>query len=215
MLTKYKLVIFDWDGTVMDSVGRIVSSLDAAARLTGGLPILSADELKQMIGLSLDKGYEFLYPEAMLDKRDAWKAHYAQQFRVDNQTPTALYPGVRETLVRLKDDDFLLAVATGKSRVGLDRAMSETNIEDFFVETRTADQTASKPDPLMIHSLLEALDIRPEEAVMVGDTSHDMMLAKNAGIDAIAITWGVHDADTLQAFTPVAVVSDIESLLSI
>ncbi|KXF81809.1 phosphoglycolate phosphatase [Enterovibrio coralii] len=199
----------------MDSVGRIVSSLDEAARLTGGLPTLSGDELKQMIGLSLDKGYEFLYPDVSLDKRDTWKAHYAQQFREDNPTPAALYPNVFETLNKLKEAGYLLAIATGKSRVGLDRAMDETGTAELFVGTRTADQTASKPDPLMIHELLDSLGITAADAVMVGDTSHDMLLANNAGVDAIAITWGVHDKETLSAYRPVAVIDNIESLLSI
>ncbi|WP_028024184.1 HAD-IA family hydrolase [Enterovibrio calviensis] len=213
MLTNYKLVIFDWDGTVMDSVARIVSSLDEAARLTGGLPELSFDELKQMIGLSLDKGYSYLYPDAPIEKRDMWKKHYGEQFRELNTTSHSLYDGVMDVLTTLKTRGHLLSVATGKSRPGLDRAIQETKTEHLFIATRTADQTASKPDPLMILSLLGELDIEPHEAVMVGDTSHDMLLAKNAGVDAIGITWGVHDESVLSEYAPIAVIASLDALL--
>lgn len=213
MLANYKLVIFDWDGTVMDSVARIVSSLEAAARLTAGLPELSGDELKQMIGLSLDKGYEFLYPDAPLEKLEEWKCHYGQQFRVDNDTPIDLYPSTFAFLETLKQRGHLLAVATGKSRPGLDKAIADTGTSAFFVATRTADETASKPDPLMINELLVQLGVEAKDAVMVGDTTHDMHLAQNAGVDAIGITWGVHDRTTLAAYHPVAIVDSLEALL--
>lgn len=213
MLTDYKLVIFDWDGTVMDSVARIVSSLEEAARLTGGLPLLSGDELKQMIGLSLDHGFEFLYPGVPLDKRGTWKAHYGQQFRVDNTTPIDMYAGAKACLSELKHRGHLLAVATGKSGPGLDKAITDTQTSHLFNATRTADVTASKPDPLMIHEILSELGIEAKDAVMVGDTTHDMHLAQNAGVDAIGITWGVHDRDTLNRFSPVAVIDRLDELL--
>ncbi|WP_394210028.1 HAD family hydrolase [Enterovibrio calviensis] len=213
MLTNYKLVIFDWDGTVMDSVARIVSSLKEAARLTGGLPELSADELKQMIGLSLDKGYCYLYPNAPLDKLDEWKKHYGEQFRDFNTTPHALYDGVVDVLTALKEKGYVLAVATGKSRIGLDRVMLETDTGHFFAATRTADLTASKPDPLMILELLDELNVQPHEAIMVGDTSHDMLLAQQAGVDAIGITWGVHDEAVLSDYSPVAIIASLDALI--
>ncbi|MEZ8080234.1 HAD family hydrolase [Enterovibrio norvegicus] len=216
MLKQYKLVIFDWDGTVMDSVARIVSCLEEAARLTGGLPTLSPEQLKQMIGLSLEKGFVFLYPDVPFSLFETWKAHYGQQFRDDNPTPHAFYPGVTDTLDTLKNaSGKVLGVATGKSRIGLDRAMGETDSQHFFAATRTADETLSKPDPLMIHALLEELGINQEQAVMIGDTSHDMLLANNAGIDAIGITWGVHDAATLSQYHPVAIINTLPELLKL
>nr|WP_277818322.1 HAD-IA family hydrolase [Enterovibrio baiacu] len=210
------MVIFDWDGTVMDSIARIVSCLEEAARLTGGLPTLSPEQLKQMIGLSLEKGFVLLYPDAPYSLFETWKAHYGQQFRDDNPTPHGFYPDVATTLDTLKNaHGKLLGVATGKSRIGLDRAMGETESQHFFAATRTADETSSKPDPLMINALLEELSINKEEAVMVGDTSHDMLLANNAGIDAIGITWGVHDAVTLSGYNPVAIVDTLPELLTL
>lgn len=213
MLTDYKLVIFDWDGTVMDSIARIVSSLEEAARLTGGLPLLSGDELKQMIGLSLDKGFEFLYPGVSAELLPVWKAHYGQQFRVDNPTPIDMYPGAKACLTVLKQRGHLLAVATGKSGPGLEKAIGDTQTAHFFNATRTADVTASKPDPLMIHEILRELDIEAKDAVMIGDTTHDMHLAQNAGVDAIGIAWGVHDRETLSRFSPVAVIDSLDALL--
>ena len=169
-----------------------------------------------MIGLSLEKGFVLLYPDAPFSMLSTWKAHYGQQFREDNLTPHAFYPDVADTLDSMKNTHGkVLGVATGKSRIGLDRAMAETDSYHFFAATRTADETASKPDPLMIHALLEELGVNREEAVMVGDTSHDMLLAKNAGIDAIGITWGVHDAITLSEYHPVAIVNKLPELLTL
>lgn len=214
MLTKYKLVIFDWDGTVMDSIGRIVSSLDSAARLTGTLPLLEDEALKQMIGLSLEKGFTFLYPEADLAHYPVWVEHYRQEFVSDNKVPSHLYPNSRAVLEHLKHNGLMLAVATGKTRVGLDRAMRETQTQALFAATRCADETRSKPDPTMINELLDELGVAPEDAVMIGDTNHDMALANNAGVDAIGITWGVHGADVLSQFRPKHIIKDLRELVA-
>lgn len=214
MLSKYELLIFDWDGTVMDSVPRIVSCLSEAAKATGGLPDLDGHELKQVIGLSLERCYEVLYPEAPKSMYETWKGHYRDQFVDLNPVPHYLFDGVADTLTALKERGLKLAVATGKSRVGLDRAFGEAGIEALFDASRTADETASKPDPLMIVELLEELGVKPESALMIGDTSHDMKLAINAGVDAIAVSWGVHTKEELSSYSPVKVIEDIRELLA-
>ncbi|SIN80444.1 HAD-IIIA family hydrolase [Salinivibrio sp. ES.052] len=212
-IAPYSLLIFDWDGTVMDSIGRIVSSLDAAARLTGQLPILPPERLQSMIGLSLEKGYQLLYPDADPAWYPNWIAHYRQQFVHDNPTPCQLYPGVKETLVELKAQGFQLAVATGKSRAGLDRAMAETGTHDLFSVTRCADETASKPDPQMLDEVLAQTGIPRDRALMIGDTGHDMQLAINAGMARLAVTWGVEGAASLSTYEPVAVLNSLNELM--
>ncbi|WP_081755281.1 HAD-IA family hydrolase [Salinivibrio socompensis] len=212
-IAPYSLLIFDWDGTVMDSIGRIVSSLDRAARLTGQLPVLPPERLQTMIGLSLEKGYQLLYPDADPAWYPNWIAHYRQQFVHDNLTPCQLYPGVKDTLVALKAHGFQLAVATGKSRAGLDRAMAETGTQDLFVATRCADETASKPDPQMLDEVLAQTGIAREKAMMIGDTGHDMQLAVNADMARLAVTWGVEDTASLTPFAPVAVLDSLTALI--
>ncbi|NUY57466.1 HAD-IA family hydrolase [Salinivibrio sp. EAGSL] len=212
-IASYSLLIFDWDGTVMDSIGRIVSSLDRAARLTGQLPVLPPERLQAMIGLSLEKGYQLLYPDADPAWYPSWIAHYRQQFVHDNPTPCQLFPGVKDTLVALKAQGFQLAVATGKSRAGLDRAMAETGTQDLFVATRCADETASKPDPQMLDEVLAQTGIAREKAIMIGDTGHDMQLAVNADMARLAVTWGVEDHASLTTFGPVAVLDSLTALI--
>ncbi|WP_116645355.1 HAD-IA family hydrolase [Salinivibrio sp. HTSP] len=214
VLAPYSLLIFDWDGTVMDSIGRIVSSLDAAARLTGQLPILPPERLQTMIGLSLEKGYQRLYPDADPTWYGDWIHHYRQQFVRDNPTPCQLYPGVKDTLMSLKAQGFQLAVATGKSRAGLDRAMAETGTQDLFSVTRCADETASKPDPQMLDEVLAHTGMPRDKALMIGDTGHDMQLAINANMARLAVTWGVEDSASLSTFDPVAVLNSLNELVS-
>ncbi|WP_077523280.1 HAD-IA family hydrolase [Salinivibrio kushneri] len=213
VLAPYSLLIFDWDGTVMDSIGRIVSSLDAAARLTGQLPILPPERLQTMIGLSLEKGYQRLYPDADPTWYGDWIHHYRQQFVHDNPTPCQLYPGVKDTLMSLKAQGFQLAVATGKSRAGLDRAMAETGTQDLFSVTRCADETASKPDPQMLDEVLAHTGMPRDKALMIGDTGHDMQLAINANMARLAVTWGVEDSASLSTFEPVAVLNSLNELV--
>ncbi|WP_235607606.1 HAD-IA family hydrolase [Salinivibrio kushneri] len=212
-IASYSLLIFDWDGTVMDSIGRIVSSLDAAARLTGQLPILPPERLQTMIGLSLEKGYQRLYPDADPTWYGDWIHHYRQQFVHDNLTPCQLYPGVKDTLMSLKAQGFKLAVATGKSRAGLDRAMAETGTQDLFSVTRCADETASKPDPQMLDEVLAHTGMPRDKALMIGDTGHDMQLAINANMARLAVTWGVEDSASLSTFEPVAVLNSLNELV--
>ncbi len=211
MLSKYKLVIFDWDGTLMDSVDRIVSCLSTSAELCG-LPEHSFGELKQVIGLSLEKCFEHLYSEQENELFPAWAKHYKEQFVTHDTTPSTLYNGVLPMLSWLQQQNKLIAVATGKSRHGLDRVLQESGTAHCFVTSRCADETRSKPDPLMLKEILAELNVEPHDAIMIGDTSHDMKLANNANIDVIGITWGVHCADVLNQYNPIAIIDTITEL---
>ncbi|MCI2284475.1 HAD-IA family hydrolase [Colwellia sp. MSW7] len=208
---SYKLVIFDWDGTLMDSVDRIVSSMRSAAK-TVGLAIPANEDVKQIIGLSLDVGLKKLFLNITSEQIDAMLVEYKYQYLEGDNTPTPLFDDAYSLLVALKQKNTLLAVATGKGREGLNRVLKISDTDHFFNTTRCASEMASKPDPQMLHSILTELDIAPHQAIMIGDTSHDLEMAQNAGIDSIGVTFGVHNNQILQQFKPKAVVDSISEL---
>ena len=211
---KVSLVIFDWDGTVMDSVGRIVSSMRAAA-LKSELMVPSEFAVKQIIGLSLDPAFDTLFPGVDQSKRQQLFAHYRDHYVLHDTTPTPLFAGVEQVLQQLKDNNVKLAVATGKQRRGLARMFAETGLEKYFETSRCADEAQSKPHPDMLQQILQQLDIAAEQAVMVGDTSHDMKMAQAIAMPRIGVTHGVHDRLVLSQFAPKAIIDSIPELLQV
>ena len=210
-MTMYKLVIFDWDGTLMDSIARIVSSMQAAADHCQ-LTIPTAKCVKDIIGLSLPKALDILFPGASYSQTTALLEQYKFQYVEGDNTPAPLFEDALSLLKALNDNNRLLAVATGKGRQGLQRVFSATQTEHFFHASRCADEALSKPDPQMLLSLLAELNVTPEQAVMIGDTSHDMKMAQTAGIDRIGITLGVHDREILNHYQPIAIVDSLIEL---
>ncbi|NQZ88120.1 MAG: HAD-IA family hydrolase [Colwellia sp.] len=208
---NYKLIIFDWDGTLMDSVDRIVFSMQASATALSFTPP-SYDQAKQIIGLSLSKAIQTLFPSANKEQVKLLTAQYKHQYVEVNTTPTPLFEHAFELLVNLKQDNKLLAVATGKGRGGLQRVWQASDTEHFFHASRCADESISKPDPDMINSLLKELNIQQHEAVMIGDTSFDLEMAQKAGVDSIGVTYGVHDEDVLSKYQPRAIVDSLAEL---
>jgi len=210
-----KLVIFDWDGTISDSVARIVNSMQSAAvELDMAMPTYL--EVKEIIGLGLTEAVFRLFPQASREQVFQLQTSYSRHYRAEDSSPCPFFPGVEETLHQLKADGYQLAVATGKSRAGLDRVLLSLGMEDFFHNSRCADETLSKPHPLMLEELLAEFDLPAEAAVMVGDTEFDMEMAVNAGMPRIAVSYGAHHADRLHAFEPLACVdlfSEIKSSL--
>ena len=207
----YKLVIFDWDGTLMDSVDRIVYSMQASAIALSFEPP-SYQQAKQIIGLSLPKAIQTLFPSANEEQVEILTAQYKHQYVEVNTTPTPLFDNAIELLTQLKQEKKLLAVATGKARAGLQRVWQVTDTEHFFITSRCADECISKPDPDMINSLLAELNIQKNEAVMIGDTSFDLEMAQRAGIDSIGVTYGVHDIEVLSKYQPRAIVDSLAEL---
>jgi phosphoglycolate phosphatase len=210
-----KLVIFDWDGTISDSVARIVSSMQRAA-VDLDMAVPSYLEVQEIIGLGLTEAAFRLFPQATREQVFQLQTSYSQHYRAEDSAPCPFFPGVEETLHQLKADGYQLAVATGKSRAGLDRVLLNLGMEDFFHNSRCADETLSKPHPLMLEELLTEFDLSAEAAVMVGDTEFDMEMAVNAGMPRIAVSYGAHHADRLHAFDPLACVdlfSEIKSSL--
>lgn len=210
-MNKYKLVIFDWDGTLMDSVDRIVFSMQASAVALSFEPP-SYHQAKQIIGLSLSKAVKTLFPSADDEQVELITTQYKYQFVEVNTTPTPLFDNALELLVKLKQENKLLAVATGKARAGLQRVWQITDTEHFFHASRCADESISKPDPDMINSLLKELNIEKHETVMIGDTSFDLEMAQKAGVDSIGVTHGVHDKEVLSKFQPKAIVDSLAEL---
>lgn len=211
---KVSLVVFDWDGTVMDSIGRIVSSMQAAARHSD-LVVPSDFAVKQIIGLSLDPALDVLFPGVTADKRLQLFTHYRDHYVIHDITPTPLFDGVEQVLQQLKAQNVLLAVATGKARKGLQRMFDETGLAKYFDTSRCADEAQSKPHPDMLQQILLELDIKAEHAIMVGDTSHDMKMAQAIAMPRIGVTHGVHGRDVLSQFAPKAIIDTIPELLHV
>lgn len=210
---KYKLVIFDWDGTLMDSVGRIVSAMQAAAR-EADQQIPTSVAVKNIIGLSLDKAISELFENADTAQQKVLLDHYKDQYVNHDKTPTPLFDGATELLTGLKSSGYKLAVATGKGRQGLQRVWAMSGTEDFFDNSRCADEAQSKPSPDMLHQLLSEMNIAVDEAVMIGDSQFDMAMAKAAGMDRIGVSFGVHNAQQLQAHEPLVVIDQLSQLRS-
>jgi phosphoglycolate phosphatase len=211
---KVGLVIFDWDGTVMDSVGRIVSSMRAAA-LKSELTVPTEFAVKQIIGLSLDPAFDALFPGVNDSKRQQLFQHYRDHYVLHDTTPTPLFAGVEQVLQQLTSRNVLLAVATGKQRRGLVRMFAETGLEKYFATSRCADEAQSKPHPDMLQQILQELEVDASQAVMVGDTSHDMKMAQAIAMPRVGVTHGVHDRAVLSQFAPRAIIDSIPELLRV
>lgn len=207
------MVIFDWDGTLCDSVEQIVRSVQGVARELG-LPVPSEAAAANIIGLSLPRAMEVLFPEESPQRLEALISGYASNYVASAEVPT-LFPGALETLHELKGRGFELAVATGKSRRGLDRVLAALDLEGLFSATRCADETSSKPDPLMIAQLLDERSFSPEEVIMVGDTEYDLEMARNAGVASVGVSFGVHSVERLADHAPLAIIDTLPELLDL
>lgn len=197
----YKLLIFDWDGTLCDSIGRIVESMHRASTLSG-LELCDDLAVKGIIGLGLPEAIRTLYPQIADEELIAFRQHYADHYIALEAEPSPLFAGVVQSLEALRVEGYRLAVATGKARRGLDRVLKANGWEDYFDITRAADETASKPHPLMLEQIMAHCGVSPRQALMVGDASFDLMMARNAGMDSVAVSYGAQSAESLQAYEP-------------
>lgn len=211
MIKQYQCVIFDWDGTLIDSERKIVLSIQHAAKVAG-MPVLSYDESKRIIGLSLEKAILGLYPSATQAQVQKISEGYSQHFLVESEEPMLPFEGALSLLEMIKSSGAKLAVATGKSRRGLDQIMPEVGFDHLFDMTRTPVESASKPDPLMLQQILDAFELSAEQAIMVGDTEFDLLMAKHIGMDSVAMSHGVHDIEHLRSFDPVVECDDLHAL---
>ena len=210
-MNNYELVIFDWDGTLMDSVARIVSCMQSAAREVE-LAIPNADSVKNIIGLSLPKAVTTLFPDCNEQQAKDVIAQYKHHYVAVDKTPTPLFDDAVHLLSQLRENNKLLAVATGKAREGLERVWQLSDTKHFFHTSRCADEALSKPDPEMITSILSELSVPAEKAIMIGDTSYDLEMALRAGVASIGVTYGVHDKETLALYKPKAIVNSLSEI---
>jgi phosphoglycolate phosphatase len=210
MNKRYDLIVFDWDGTVMDSTSVIAGSIQAACRDLG-LNIPDDETARHVIGLGLDQALRYAVPDMpdtmRLDLVDRYRHHFMAR---DQAIP--LFDGARQTIAELHDAGYRLGVATGKSRAGLNRAMESSGMKNYFHATRTADQALSKPDPAMLLELMDELDVNAERTLMVGDTTHDVQMAQNAKVDVVAVGYGAHTPQQLRELKPLALVEDFAEL---
>jgi len=210
MTKRYDLIVFDWDGTVMDSTAVIAGSIQAACRDLG-LTVPADETARHVIGLGLGEALRYAVPDAPESMYEPLVARYRHHFLAQDQA-IPLFSGARETIVELHDAGYQLGVATGKSRAGLDRALESTGLKKYFHATRTAEQTFSKPHPAMLLELMDELAVSAARTLMVGDTTHDLQLAQNANVDVLAVGHGAHPAEQLQALNPLALVQDFAEL---
>lgn len=196
------LYIFDWDGTLSDSTGTIVSAMQRAAdELRWRVP--ETEAVRNIIGLGLPEALRELYPEVAESDwgqiRDGYRKHY---LALDQENPAELYPRVLDSLDKLRREGHTLTIATGKSRAGLDRVLARLELDGFFHASRCADETASKPDPLMLQELLDQFALPARDAVMVGDTEYDMEMGRRVSMPRLAVSYGAHHIDRLRPYEP-------------
>ena len=210
MSKRYDLIVFDWDGTVMDSTSVIAGSIQAACRDLG-LTIPDDETARHVIGLGLDQALRYAVPDMPEAMRPDLVERYRHHFLAQEEA-IPLFEGARETIAELRDAGYRLGVATGKSRAGLDRAMESTGMKSYFHATRTADQTFSKPNPAMLFELMDELAVSAGRTLMVGDTTHDVQMAQNAKVDVVAMGHGAHPPEQLQELNPLALMGDFAEL---
>lgn len=210
MPKRFDLLVFDWDGTLMDSAAVIAASLQAACGDLG-LRIPSDEKARFIIGLGLHDAMAHILPE--LDPADYPRVaeRYRHHFLL-RDSETALFPGAAETVKELHAAGFMLAVATGKGRRGLDRALEATGIASYFHATRCADEGYSKPHPGMLEELMALLGVECDRTLMIGDTTHDMAMAQSARVARLGVAYGAHPRQDLLAFEPVACVDGLAEL---
>lgn len=208
------LIIFDWDGTLADSTAKIVASMKAAAEDLG-LPELADGTVRDIIGLGLPEAIAQLYPHAAPGEREALRLGYSEQWIARDHTPSGFYPGALDTLEELKARGYKLAVATGKSRRGLNRVWQSTGTAELFHGSRCADETTSKPDPQMLHELLAEFEVAADKAIMVGDTEFDMEMAARAGVARIGVSYGAHAPERLASYDLLACLDHMPDILKV
>lgn len=209
-MRNYELIVFDWDGTVIDSTAAIVRAMRAACRDLD-LPQPADERARSVIGLGLAQALTVAVPELPQSRLseivERYRFHYhAQDEDID------LFDGMADLLASLSEAGLRLAVATGKSRRGLDRALARTGLYRLFHATRCADECFSKPHPQMLEELMDELGAERGTTLMIGDTTHDLLMARNAGVGAVGVTYGAHHVALLAECDPLACVDSVREL---
>jgi phosphoglycolate phosphatase len=206
---KYRLLVFDWDGTIIDSARTIAESIRLAARDVG-LEVPTMEQASHVIGLGLHDALRHAVPGLKPEGMPEFVERYRHHFRASEHV-VDLFAGMRELLAALSEER-VLGIATGKSRRGLDRSLESTGLRAYFQASRCADETHPKPHPAMLLELMKELDCATENVLMIGDTSHDLEMARSAGVDALAVTYGAHPEQNLRSCGPRGCVASVAEL---
>lgn len=198
-----RLIVFDWDGTLMDSTGRIVASMRAAAQRFG-VAVPSELEVKEIIGLGLSEALGQLFPGVSAEAGGRLVELYRHEYLEASPVPAPLFVGARTMLENLCEAGYVLGIATGKNRRGLDRVLADTGLLDYFASTRCADETQSKPHPQMLMEIMSETGFESHQTLMVGDTEYDMKMANECGAGPIAVSHGAHALERLLRHAPLA-----------
>ncbi len=207
---RFDLIVFDWDGTLFDSTALIVRCIQGACRDIG-VPEPSDERAAYVIGLGLHDALQYAVPGLSPERYPELGARYRHHYFA-SQHALSLFPGTLEMLQALKSRHHWLAVATGKSRRGLDEALAVASLQGMFDGTRTADETASKPDPTMLLQLMREFGTEPERTLMIGDTTHDLQMAQNAGTPSVAVSYGAHEPEAFLELNPLHVAHSVANL---
>ena len=207
---RFDLIVFDWDGTLFDSTTLIVRCIQSACSDIG-VAVPSDEAAAYVIGLGLHDALQHAVPGLPRDRYPELGARYRHHY-LASQHELVLFPGTVEMLQDLKARQHLLAVATGKNRRGLDDALTHSQLQGVFDGTRTADETASKPHPLMLQQLMAEFGVTPDRTLMIGDTTHDLLMAVNAGTPRVAVSHGAHDSEAFEAHEPLFVAHSTREL---
>lgn len=207
---RYRLIVFDWDGTLVDSASAIVECIQQAARELG-LRVPARERASHVIGLGLQDSLRLAVPDLPEARTMDFVASYRREFLAREDRMQA-FPGIAALLESLRQRGHVLAVATGKSRRGLERALDGCALRPFFRATRCADETDPKPHPAMLRELMHELAAHPGQVLMIGDTTHDLQMAASAGVDAVAVCYGAHAESDLRRLAPRACLSSVEEL---
>jgi len=208
----FELFIFDWDGTIVDSLSKIVACTQAALRKVD-LPEADEEKIRRGIGLGLRQTVEAFCPGCSEETFDAIVAAYRELWFSEFTMQPEVFPGVRETLDELSGRGHRLAVATAKGRRGLDRELEASGLTSHFISSRTVDEALAKPNPQMVLDLMVETGARAGNTVMIGDTPHDLQMAANARTAAVGVTTGTYDSPELEEYQPVVVLSGVADLV--
>ena len=209
-LRRYRFVVFDWDGTLADSTAIIARALQQACHDVGE-PSPAEVDARYVIGLGLADALRHVAPRLPVERHRELAARYRLHYLAEALS-IPLFEGVREMLTEMNGAGHLLGVATGKSRAGLNHSLDHQNVRHFFVATRCADEGFPKPHPGMLLDLMRQVGADPAETLMIGDTTHDLELARNAGVAALAVAYGAHDLEGLARERPLATLHSIAEL---
>ena len=207
---QFDLIAFDWDGTLFDSTAIITRCIQHAVRDVGGV-VPSDKDAAYVIGMSLTQALAHAAPDVPQDKYPELSARYRHHY-ITHQNDISLFEGVLAMLADLKSRQHCLTVATGKTRLGLDEVLQAVELKGMFDGSRTADETAGKPHPRMLHELMREFGVVPERTLMIGDTTHDLQMALNAGCPSVGVSYGAHEPEAFIALSPRFVAHSVRDL---